>query len=146
MYTLTNPSARPPYLGEAPPAIAPRCRRTTPALILDGFEVGDYRLRPDHHNPLTSLADWIKLSRVQGRNYMLRVEGHADSSGPEVMNRRLSFRRATEVRNFLRSKAVGEWVDQVPRGESSPRASNTTPDGRRKNRRVEIYLCLLPRP
>lgn len=147
MYQTINSLAQSPYLGEGNPAIRLQCM-PAPVLILDGFEVGDYRLRPHHYTSLTSLASSLAgLSAPARATLILFVEGHTDSSGTEVMNRGLSLSRATEVIRFLASSGVTSRMAPVPRGESSPRAPNTTPDGQRRNRRVEIRACrLLPPP
>lgn len=143
MYHLTNSSTRTPYLGEPRQPRRLQCV-ARPVLILDGFEVGDYRLRPHHYTPLASFVS--SIGARLGANAILLVEGHTDSSGAEIMNRGLSLSRATEVIRFLTSSGVTARMISVPRGESRPIAPNTTPDGRRRNRRVEIRICRVPPP
>ncbi len=65
------------------------------------------------------------------------VAGHTDSVGSDAYNLGLSQRRARAVAAVARS--VGANVVSVQGyGESQPRASNDTADGRQLNRRVEI--------
>ncbi len=109
-------------------------------LILDGFEVGDYRLRPHHYTPINTALPALKAAGV------LLIEGHTDNTGSEVMNTGLSLNRASEVARFLTSSGVSSTMVTVGRGETSPRATNATPEGRRKNRRVEIRVCVVKRP
>ena len=57
-------------------------------------------------------------------------------------NLKLSQARAEAVRSYLVSKGLpGDKLSAVGRGESSPVASNDTPDGRANNRRVEIVVA-----
>lgn len=70
----------------------------------------------------------------------LRIEGHTDSIGNDAANLDLSKRRAAAVRAAL----VGRYGIDAARlatggyGESSPVATNETPEGRARNRRVEL--------
>ncbi|HEU4522214.1 MAG TPA: OmpA family protein [Thermoanaerobaculia bacterium] len=69
------------------------------------------------------------------------VEGHADSTGSNSYNQRLSERRADSVASYLQGLGVrGSRIDAVGFGESQPRASNNTASGRQLNRRVEINI------
>ena len=74
-------------------------------------------------------------------NERVRVVGHADSVGPEDYNLALSLRRAQAVRDYLAGNFPALDADRFQiagAGESQPVADNTTGDGRRQNRRVEI--------
>jgi adhesin transport system outer membrane protein len=70
------------------------------------------------------------------------IEGHTCNMGEESYNEWLSQQRADAVR----SKLVEEYgvdpaqVVAVGRGETAPKADNSTADGRERNRRVEIVL------
>jgi outer membrane protein OmpA-like peptidoglycan-associated protein len=71
----------------------------------------------------------------------LVVEGHTDSIGSEAYNMQLSQRRADAVRSYLISR--GYPVDMIAArgiGELRPIASNSSPEGRSNNRRVEIIV------
>jgi outer membrane protein OmpA-like peptidoglycan-associated protein len=77
----------------------------------------------------------------------LTLSGHTDAIGSEAYNKSLSGRRAETVRQFLVDSGVDpEQVKTVALGKSKPRRPNTTeagkdsPEGRRANRRTEIYL------
>lgn len=69
------------------------------------------------------------------------VYGHADSVGSDSYNQGLSERRAMNVGSVLisggviRQRLIAEGF-----GESRPVASNSTDDGRARNRRVEVYI------
>ncbi|MDH3255259.1 MAG: OmpA family protein [Acidobacteriota bacterium] len=69
------------------------------------------------------------------------IQGHTDSTGSEEHNQGLSERRATAVRNDLAGRGVAaSRMTALGYGEGYPLASNETPDGRARNRRVEILL------
>lgn len=70
-----------------------------------------------------------------------RIEGHTDSAGPEEINLNLSKARADAVRDALIERGVAsERLVAEGIGEARPVADNASPEGRRKNRRVEIYV------
>lgn len=70
-----------------------------------------------------------------------RIEGHTDSAGPEAINREVSQARADAVKQALVQRGVApERLAAEGLGESRPIADNATGAGRRKNRRVEVYV------
>lgn len=78
----------------------------------------------------------------------IRIAGHTDSKGNDAYNLRLSERRAAAVATWLTANAgvAANQVETEGRGEVEPVAPNATPDGRddpegrQKNRRVEITI------
>ncbi|HEX7079818.1 MAG TPA: OmpA family protein [Gammaproteobacteria bacterium] len=75
---------------------------------------------------------------------VIEVAGHTDSTGSEAYNQQLSERRAASVAAFLRTRGVlPDRIIEVGMGESRPIASNSTPEGRQQNRRVELTLVPL---
>jgi len=101
------------------------------------FDVDSATLRPRAKSELDKLAEVF----AKYPDTTLRVEGHADSTGSYSHNQRLSDRRAESVRNYLELKGVrGARIDAIGFGESEPRASNDTEEGRQLNRRVEISV------
>jgi outer membrane protein OmpA-like peptidoglycan-associated protein len=75
----------------------------------------------------------------------VKVEGHADGTGREAFNRRLSLARARAVAGFLtRQGFPDESVTFDGHGSARPIASNNSPSGRQQNRRVEIILSGKP--
>ncbi|RYG29808.1 MAG: OmpA family protein, partial [Burkholderiales bacterium] len=77
----------------------------------------------------------------------LTLSGHTDALGTEPYNEKLSLRRANFVKEYLVKTGVADnQIITVARGQSQPRRPNFTesggdnPDGRRANRRAEIYL------
>jgi outer membrane protein OmpA-like peptidoglycan-associated protein len=77
----------------------------------------------------------------------LTISGHTDAIGSQSYNDALSARRAEVVRDFLvKAGVTATQVETLAKGASQPRRPNVTetgdddPDGRRANRRTEIYL------
>lgn len=69
------------------------------------------------------------------------IHGHTDSTGSEAHNQDLSERRAGAVQGFFVDRGVNQdRLAATGFGEGAPVASNTTIDGRRQNRRVNILL------
>ena len=67
------------------------------------------------------------------------VAGHTDSVGSDAYNQRLSERRANAVRDRLIADGIpAAQITAVGYGESRPKASNDTEEGRAENRRVVI--------
>lgn len=80
-------------------------------------------------------------------NKKITLSGHTDALGTEDYNNQLSARRAAVVRDFLAKAGVAEeQIITLAKGASQPRRPNLTetgednPEGRRANRRTEIYL------
>ncbi|WP_055148679.1 OmpA family protein [Jiulongibacter sediminis] len=75
------------------------------------------------------------------RDKKLSLVGHTDNDGSDATNDPLSVKRANTVKEMLINE--GFEADQLVtsgRGEREPIASNDTPEGRAKNRRVTIRL------
>lgn len=71
----------------------------------------------------------------------LFIEGHADSSGNQDFNKRLSQLRAKNVAIFLRDHGVkANRIAIAGYGATRPIASNDTPEGRKQNRRVIVKI------
>jgi outer membrane protein OmpA-like peptidoglycan-associated protein len=69
------------------------------------------------------------------------IVGHTDSIGTEAYNLGLSQRRAQAVANYFMDGGIAaDRLKMEGRGESEPRASNKTREGRQQNRRVEITV------
>jgi len=70
----------------------------------------------------------------------IEVVGHTDSRGADAYNQGLSERRAESVRAFLQDAYPDLQISSRGEGESNPVATNSTPQGRQLNRRVEIRV------
>jgi outer membrane protein OmpA-like peptidoglycan-associated protein len=102
------------------------------------FDVDSSSLRPESRATLRDLAN--NFRQYTDIN-IIDVEGHTDSTGTDDYNLRLSDRRADSVRDFLVSEGVpGNRISARGYGETQPKASNNTAEGRQLNRRVEIHI------
>ena len=72
----------------------------------------------------------------------VRILGHTDNTGSDAVNDPLSVRRAASARDYLASRGVTPNRIAIDgRGSHEPMADNSTPVGRGKNRRVEIFVA-----
>jgi outer membrane protein OmpA-like peptidoglycan-associated protein len=78
---------------------------------------------------------------LQNPRANLRIEGHSDDrETPQVQARRANA-RATNVRNYLMSKGIPESrLFLRGRAALDSKAPNTTEEGQRRNRRVELII------
>ena len=105
------------------------------------FDTGSFTLKKTGQEVLKKVGDAIA-------NYpdkAIRVVGHTDNvpyKSAKWSNWELSAMRATTVVRFLQDKCKIEPQRLVSagRGQFEPVASNDTPEGRQKNRRIEITL------
>ncbi len=71
----------------------------------------------------------------------IRVIGHTDSIGTQTKNQMLSEQRAHSVVSYLQSQGIApERMFSQGYGEDQPIDTNTTPEGRQQNRRVEFAI------
>jgi outer membrane protein OmpA-like peptidoglycan-associated protein len=111
--------------------------------LLFDFDKAD--LRPEAQSVLRDVVTQIK---AKAKRPSVRVEGHTDAKGTETYNRDLSERRSASVKGWLvqQGKLPAKSVAAVGLGEAQPVAPNEKPDGsddpegRQKNRRVEIVV------
>jgi len=80
------------------------------------------------------------------QNTIVDIEGNTDSTGARTYNMNLSHQRAEAVRQYLMEKYgfPGARLRTVGNGPDKPIDSNTTAEGREKNRRTDIKLFANP--
>ncbi|WP_375419377.1 OmpA family protein [uncultured Hymenobacter sp.] len=104
------------------------------------FNTGQSSFTPAAERDLNQLFDDLV---VAGR-LKVAVHGHTDNAGDPQKNQQLSEDRAMAVQQWLQTKSRSAFPDgrvQVyAHGPGEPVASNATPEGKAKNRRVEIVL------
>lgn len=87
------------------------------------------------------VLDSVGLVLKEFDKTLIDVEGHTDSDGSDAYNQQLSLNRANSVGLYLQSHGVnGQRIVTFGAGEARPIASNSTPDGKQQNRRVELKL------
>jgi len=109
------------------------------------FDFDKAEIKPAAQQALTKVALVIK-NKGTGK---VVIEGHTDAKGSEAYNQQLSERRATAVKNWLvrHGSIAPDRLVTKGYGETRPVAPNTHPDGtdnpegRAKNRRVEITIA-----
>ncbi|MBD5181271.1 OmpA family protein [bacterium] len=107
--------------------------------------MGDAVLFPTGKYALSAGAEAV-LSRVaynldQFPDTDITVVGYTDNTGTEQLNQTLSEERAQSVASYLEAHGVNaSRVKTLGEGWNDPIASNSTPEGRAQNRRVEIYI------
>ena len=97
--------------------------------------------RADIKSAFTPSLD--KLADVLSRydRTLVSVVGHTDDRGSNEYNLGLSQRRAESVVAYLTSRGVPQGrLYAEGQGETQPRASNDSENGRQRNRRVEVYV------
>ncbi len=101
------------------------------------FEQSKAELLPESYPALDRVAEEM----LKNKKIRIELQGHTDSTGLPVHNIRLSGERAMVCRNYLISKGVEPHrIEISAHGGSKPIADNSTPEGRRKNRRVELVV------
>ena len=135
------PSVRPP--------IRPRPPARPIVRILDRFQFDRPGVQPHHRPVIEELARIVVASAGRPNAiHTIRIVGHADSSGSDQYNLNLGQQRAVAVQQEL-AAAIDRLrpghtrtLSIVPQslGEAQPIADNTTPEGRARNRRVEVTL------
>ena len=126
-----------PKLKMVPPV--PSIEANSLLITLDSgilFDVDKYDLRPEAEEVLKNLAIVLKEADIKA----FEIDGHTDSDASDEHNQILSENRANAVKNFLTSQGTTAEITIKGYGESRPIASNDTPEGKQKNRRVEIII------
>jgi OOP family OmpA-OmpF porin len=101
------------------------------------FDFDKAVLKNEGKSKLDDLATKVKAINLE----VVIAIGHTDSVGADAYNQKLSVRRAESVKSYLVSKGVEpNRIYTEGKGEKQPVASNSTKDGRQKNRRVEIEV------
>ena len=72
----------------------------------------------------------------------IAIFGHTDNTGSDAVNNPLSQRRAESVSKYLKAQGVASSQIKTISGQGStnPVADNSTAEGRKQNRRVEVYM------
>jgi OOP family OmpA-OmpF porin len=120
----------------APPSpVAAMPVEPRPVVLNINFATNSDVVPPKHYADLNNLGEVLK------RNPQTRIEiaGYTDSRGSFTSNQSLSEKRAASVKRYLVENFLinPEYVIAKGYGPSVPIASNDTPEGRAKNRRVQ---------
>ena len=100
------------------------------------FMSGSAEINPSNYQALSIVANEVRTN-----NMTMMITGHTDNTGSVALNDSLSKARANAVASYMYAQAIPFGaVKTEGLAFYQPVASNSTPDGRAKNRRVEIIL------
>jgi outer membrane protein OmpA-like peptidoglycan-associated protein len=101
------------------------------------FAQGGETLSDAGRSELAMIADRL----ASGPGGTLAIIGHTDDRGDAAANEALSTRQAEAVSEVFRAAGIRDsFIQVIGSGESSPVAGNTSPEGRARNRRVDIVF------
>jgi outer membrane protein OmpA-like peptidoglycan-associated protein len=110
--------------------------------VIFDFDKAD--LLPKAEETLTKAAAFV---RERNKGGVVRIEGHTDAKGVDAYNQKLSLRRADSVKRWFTGHGLKDMRFATQGfGATQPGAPNQKPDGsddpegRQKNRRVEIVI------
>lgn len=102
-----------------------------------GFDTNSAVLKPGYTPTLNKIA---RVLNQYGKT-TVTVIGHTDSVGTDAYNQALSERRAQSVLDYFAGQNVNPLrLESYGKGETEPRADNSTEAGRTLNRRVELWI------
>jgi outer membrane protein OmpA-like peptidoglycan-associated protein len=101
------------------------------------FETGKDIIKSASVPSLTELTEVL----VKKTDWRLQIAGHTDNVGDDQANLILSKKRAEAVKKFMVDRGIAaDRLVVLYFGETQPIADNNTPEGRQKNRRVEMTI------
>lgn len=101
------------------------------------FDFDKSVIKPEGKIKLDELVNKLKSINLE----VIIAVGHTDFIGTDAYNFKLGQRRAEAVKAYLVSKGIeNKRIFTDSKGEKQPIASNQTPSGRAKNRRVELEV------
>ncbi|MFY9607885.1 MAG: OmpA family protein [Blastocatellia bacterium] len=105
------------------------------------FRVNSSAVSAEDRRALDELAQ--KAMTTKG--YVIEIKGYADSTGDVARNRVLSQQRADAVVRYLQENhdiPLRRMITPYGYGEMRPAADNSSAEGRRQNRRVEVKILV----
>lgn len=106
------------------------------------FDANKYEIKPESEPELTSLYDFL----IDNPDVVIEVGGHTNNAmwPNEAFAEELSTNRAKAVANWLVGKGVtSNRVQYKGYGWKYPIQPNTTPEGKKKNQRVEVKILTM---
>jgi len=101
------------------------------------FDTDKSDIKSQYIPVLDQVADIMK----KNPDLKLEIQGHTDIRGAEEYNQGLSDKRAKAVLGYLVNAGISaDRMTCVGFGITKPAASNSTPEGKAKNRRAELIL------
>ena len=100
------------------------------------FATNSSTLNTASQNTIKQIADVLK----QNSDVDVAIFGHTDNTGTDAINDPLSLKRAQAVEKSLKNLGVANIKRVEGQGSKNPVADNATAEGKKQNRRVEVYM------
>jgi outer membrane protein OmpA-like peptidoglycan-associated protein len=100
------------------------------------FATNSSTLNASSQNTIKQIADVLK----NNSDVDVAIFGHTDSTGNDAINNPLSEKRAKAVESQLKKLGVTNIKRVEGQGSKNPVADNSTAEGKKQNRRVEVYM------
>jgi len=126
-----------------------KCPNTSKDFVVDGYGCPQtatltVTFPPNKYTVSNTLIEQLKVFAKflqDNKTYDVLIYGYTDNIGDEKTNKILSQKRAEAVKEALRRYGIKETrLTAIGKGEADPIADNSTPEGRAKNRRIEVEL------
>ncbi len=111
--------------------------RTGEKIILDNlyFDANKSIIKPESFEELNRLYDFLKANP----GVKIEIGGHTNGLCSEAYCEKLSLNRANAVREYLQNKGIDPIrITAIGYGSKQPIDTNETPEGRKRNQRVEV--------
>jgi len=135
----TDGDGVPDYLDQCPDTLKGAPVNSVGCWSIKGinFDYNKWDIKPQYYGLLDENIAVLK----KNPSVKVQIQGHTDSSGSEAYNQGLSEKRADSVMKYFISKGIDAGrLSMKGLGELAPIASNDTPEGRAKNRRIDIKI------
>ena len=135
----TDGDGVPDYLDQCPDTLKGAPVNSVGCWSIKGinFDYNKWDIKPQYYGLLDENIAVLK----KNPSVKVQIQGHTDSSGSEAYNQGLSEKRADSVMKYFVSKGIDAGrLSMKGLGELAPIASNDTPEGRAKNRRIDIKI------
>lgn len=101
------------------------------------FDTDKATLRASSHEALDHLVEVLEMKP----DMKIEIAGHTDNRGDDQYNLNLSQNRAENVKKYLVEQGIDpKRIRAKGYGEAEPIESNSTEEGRQKNRRTEVRV------
>lgn len=143
--TPSNPPTNPPTTKPADPKnkilteLDPKTIRVGQTIQIENlyFEADSSKIKDESYAVLDEIFDFL----VANPEVVVEIGGHTNGNPPHDYCDRLSSDRAKAVADYLASRGITRTrIQYKGYGKRQPIASNATPDGRKRNQRVEIKI------
>ncbi|NML21497.1 OmpA family protein [Pseudoflavitalea sp. G-6-1-2] len=100
------------------------------------FDVNSDRIKKESFSIINQFGDALQ----KNPSLKIKITGHTDNDGNDADNLTLSQKRAAAVKMYITENyaVAGSRIQTDGKGESQPIATNSTTDGKARNRRVEF--------